>query len=1347
MSDYRTVQIYQNVVSGAIFDSAGNQLANGYLPFIKTNETIIVDIQYLNSDTLTDVYLGWASKTIAGSASIDNNFKHVIAGALTIAKSGAVTAIVATITDTDYINATGILQLVNASGLSETVDYSAYTKTGTTYTFTVSATLTNSYAIADVCNVADAALAQTIPTDFDFTHKDTGRLIITVTAYNAKFYHEILNAESISNCALEVQIFDSTPAMIFALEFEIMCLNIRQYYGVVPPQLAGNFYTKAEIAAILTEYVSASALAAYQTLANLSVSVSSDATSDTKYPSVKAIKDYADGLVVGLIDDRGNYNASVNTFPATGGSGTAGAILKGDLWFISVAGTLGTQAVGVGDQVRAIADTPGQTESNWAISQANITYVPENVTNKVTSISGSSTDTQYPSAKLTYDQLALKAPLSNPTFTGTVTTPALTCTVATGTGGALFETESTTQYVFNTMTAGNGSSYLYQFSQSYSTSGRYIAASALLDSSTAGGLGLAASNAAGIIRFWTSTTEKWRISAAGNLSNTGADATAYIQLKAGTATAGTAPLKLTSGTNLTAVEAGAVEFDGTNLYFSPSTARKTIAFSDTGMNAITLQGRALANTAPSNGYVISWDATGNTWKPVSVSAVSAASNPWHGVVSRPVGATNPLPTTLTTTTFTLGATANNISYYYQGTLVDVSADKTATLDDGAGGSTAGLYFVYFNAGTGGILATKTHPGLTYSSNVIIATVMWNGTDYGLVNDERHNYTRDMDWHVWAHFTVGARYVSGITLTHNGGTGAATTFSTTSGEIRDEDIAFVVNASSAFPTANTCRLVYQSGATAYTFDSTASTVPWKRGVNNRPVVVQNSDYTVQELPSATNRYINFFVYATTDLHTPIYIFAETVSTAIVGQGGYTNVTNARAIPFPNLSSMGIGPELRPLYRIIVRADGVTQAIDTTLDDYRTVTSIPQGAGTVSTTASAVTFTATTNNSATNVQNAIEAVNPMSAAGDIIIGGTSGEATRLAKSTDGKVLKLVSGAPAWADESGGSGGGASAPVAVTSGTLNVTSSHNGKLITNAGATGDIILSLASVATLGNAFECAVVNEASLCDSNKLFAPYSTLFLLHGNGSNDGTTITDSSPYNRTITRDTVVTKTGEKKLGSASLYMTGGKLTFTAGSEFALSGDFTFALWAKLPYDSGVQSILRLDDAGAANTIQFSSNNNGELSVWMNGSSIGSSTGQVPDDTWAHLAWIRTSGTLKLYINGVEKGSGTASNTLVYGTATIGQNSGGQEYVGYMDEMIFAPVALPIATIYDATKEFGIGYAITTTPNSSDTLPNTASVGNSIQSVRKNDYIKIRTTDDGLIVESVYPALANWVDLLD
>ena len=54
--------------------------------------------------------------------------------------------------------------------------------------------------------------------------------------------------------------------------------------------------------------------------------------------------------------------------------------------------------------------------------------------------------------------------------------------------------------------------------------------------------------------------------------------TARLHIAAGTAGAGTAPLKLTAGPVNTTPEAGAIEFDGTNLYFTDSTnTRRTLA--------------------------------------------------------------------------------------------------------------------------------------------------------------------------------------------------------------------------------------------------------------------------------------------------------------------------------------------------------------------------------------------------------------------------------------------------------------------------------------------------------------------------------------------------------------------------------------------------------------------------------------------------------------------------------------------------------------------------------------------------------------------------------------------------
>lgn len=58
----------------------------------------------------------------------------------------------------------------------------------------------------------------------------------------------------------------------------------------------------------------------------------------------------------------------------------------------------------------------------------------------------------------------------------------------------------------------------------------------------------------------------------GNVGIGQATPTAFLHLKAGTATINTAPLKLTAGTNLTTAEVGAVEYDGTEVYSTNSTA-------------------------------------------------------------------------------------------------------------------------------------------------------------------------------------------------------------------------------------------------------------------------------------------------------------------------------------------------------------------------------------------------------------------------------------------------------------------------------------------------------------------------------------------------------------------------------------------------------------------------------------------------------------------------------------------------------------------------------------------------------------------------------------------------------
>lgn len=121
--------------------------------------------------------------------------------------------------------------------------------------------------------------------------------------------------------------------------------------------------------------------------------VSADATNPL---GVVTLQQFNNGIT-SIYRDKGNYDASVNVFPSTGGSGTSGAILKGDIWTISVVGALGGTAVKFGDTVRALTDVPGQTSTNWQISEHGLGYTPiTNVLNSTQILVGNSSNVATP---------------------------------------------------------------------------------------------------------------------------------------------------------------------------------------------------------------------------------------------------------------------------------------------------------------------------------------------------------------------------------------------------------------------------------------------------------------------------------------------------------------------------------------------------------------------------------------------------------------------------------------------------------------------------------------------------------------------------------------------------------------------------------------------------------------------------------------------------------------------------------------------------------------------------------------------------------------------------------------
>ena len=107
-------------------------------------------------------------------------------------------------------------------------------------------------------------------------------------------------------------------------------------------------------------------------------STSLTGAANTNLPSTLAVKTYVDGLVGGLGNLEGGWDASSGTFP-TGSTPVAGT-KKGDYWYVTVAGTTGGVAFNVGDVIIAKIDGASTTlASDWIQLEVNRDQATESV--------------------------------------------------------------------------------------------------------------------------------------------------------------------------------------------------------------------------------------------------------------------------------------------------------------------------------------------------------------------------------------------------------------------------------------------------------------------------------------------------------------------------------------------------------------------------------------------------------------------------------------------------------------------------------------------------------------------------------------------------------------------------------------------------------------------------------------------------------------------------------------------------------------------------------------------------------------------------------------------------------
>lgn len=206
-----------------------------------------------------------------------------------------------------------------------------------------------------------------------------------------------------------------------------------------------------------------------------------------------------------------------------------------------------------------------------------------------------------------------------------------------------------------------------------------------------------------------------------------------------------------------------------------------------------------------------------------------------------------------------------------------------------------------------------------------------------------------------------------------------------------------------------------------------------------------------------------------------------------------------------------------------------------------------------------------------------------------------------------------------------------------------------------------------------------------------------LLHMDGSNGGTTFTDSGPQGLTITVDNAVTVTGVKKFGTASCDLRhsaafDGNLRLPAMTD--LAGDFTIEMFFRSPSAGGTQNCLFVSHGTSWTTSTLAiytatGGSAGKLVVARQGGALFTCSTTLSNDTWYHVALVRSGSTLTLYLDGVADGSITNSTTWTMGAPRIGQSDsavGPNQTNCYIDEFRFSRAAIYTGTFTPPAAEF-------------------------------------------------------------